>query len=109
MRNLFFLGKVQFEEMVLDSLTSHTVSSFATLRMTRPDLSFHEKLSSAFEPCLMLGRTGGSLLSHSHVHLSYKWLVTIAITLGMFMSLMDSTIVNVAIPQMQHAFGADIH
>src|SRR5690349_12535843 len=27
----------------------------------------------------------------------------------MFMSLMDSTIVNVAIPQMQHAFGADIH
>jgi MFS family permease len=27
----------------------------------------------------------------------------------MFMSLMDSTIVNVAIPQMQRAFSADIH
>src|SRR5947209_4779526 len=49
-----------------------------------------------------------SLVSLSKVHISYKWLVTIAITLGMFMSLMDSTIVNVAIPQMQHAFGADI-
>src|SRR2546427_12329240 len=45
----------------------------------------------------------------SKVHISYKWLVTIAITLGMFMSLMDSTIVNVAIPQMQQTFGADIH
>ena len=42
------------------------------------------------------------------VHLDYKWWVTIAVTLGMFMSLMDSTIVIVAIPQMQRAFGADI-
>ena len=33
----------------------------------------------------------------------------IAVTLGMFMSLMDHTIVNVAIPQMQLAFGAEIH
>lgn len=32
----------------------------------------------------------------------------IAVTLGMLMSLMDSTIVNVAIPQMQHSFGASI-
>lgn len=43
------------------------------------------------------------------IHLAYKWWVTIAVTLGMFMSLMDSTIVIVAIPQMQKAFGADIH
>ena len=50
-----------------------------------------------------------SLVSLSKVHLSYKWVVTIAITLGMFMSLMDSTIVNVAIPQMQQSFGADLH
>lgn len=41
--------------------------------------------------------------------LEYQWLVTISVTLGMFMSLMDSTIVNVAIPQMQRAFHADIH
>ena len=47
--------------------------------------------------------------SFSTLHLSYKWIVTIAITLGMFMSLMDSTIVIVAIPQMQRTFGADIH
>lgn len=42
------------------------------------------------------------------VRIADKWLVMIAITLGMFMSLMDHTIVNVAIPQMQRAFGADI-
>ncbi len=51
------------------------------------------------------------MLFHSHIkiHLDYKWWVTIAVTLGMFMSLMDSTIVIVAIPQMQKAFGVDIH
>ena len=48
-------------------------------------------------------------LSLSKVHIAYKWLVTISATLGMLMSLMDSTIVNVAIPHMQSAFGADIH
>jgi DHA2 family multidrug resistance protein len=46
---------------------------------------------------------------NSKIHLDYKWWVTIAVTLGMFMSLMDSTIVIVAIPQMQRAFGVDIH
>jgi len=44
-----------------------------------------------------------------NVHIAYKWQVTIAVILGMFMSLMDMTIVNVAIPQMQRGFGADIH
>src|SRR5437762_11879823 len=48
------------------------------------------------------------LHSLSKIDLSYKWWITIAVTLGMFMSLMDSTIVIVAIPQMQHSFGADI-
>lgn len=53
----------------------------------------------------------GIMLFHSHtkIGLAYKWWVTIAVTIGMFMSLMDSTIVIVAIPQMQKAFGADIH
>ncbi len=45
-----------------------------------------------------------SLVSRSKVHLSYKWLVTIAITFGMFMSLMDSTIVNVALPSLARQF-----
>lgn len=48
-------------------------------------------------------------LSRITVSIAYKWLVTIAVSLGMFMSLMDMTIVNVAIPQMQSSFGADIH
>jgi EmrB/QacA subfamily drug resistance transporter len=44
-----------------------------------------------------------------NVQIAYKWQVTIAVVLGMIMSLMDMTMVNVAIPQMQHEFGANIH
>ena len=47
--------------------------------------------------------------SFAGARIADKWLITIAVTLGMFMSLLDHTIVNVAIPQMQRAFGADIH
>lgn len=42
------------------------------------------------------------------LNLADKWWVMIAVSLGMFMSLLDSTIVNVAIPQMQRDFGADL-
>ncbi len=42
------------------------------------------------------------------LRLADKWLILIAVTLGMFMSLMDSTVVNVAIPQMQMAFNAGV-
>jgi EmrB/QacA subfamily drug resistance transporter len=41
--------------------------------------------------------------------LEYTWAVAIVVSLGMLMSMMDSTIVNVAIPEMQHAFGANLH
>src|SRR5262249_16203879 len=40
--------------------------------------------------------------------LEYKWWVTVVVSLGMLMSMMDSTIVNIAIPHMQHAFGASL-
>jgi DHA2 family multidrug resistance protein len=42
------------------------------------------------------------------VRIADKWWVTIAVTLGMLMSIMDSTIVNVAIPTLRSVFGADI-
>ena len=48
-------------------------------------------------------------LSRFQVRLAYKWWVTLAVALGMLMSLMDSTIVNIAIPQMQRAFTANLH
>lgn len=41
--------------------------------------------------------------------LSYKWLVAIVVILGAFMSILDQTVVNIAIPRLQNAFGADIH
>src|SRR5215469_13567904 len=39
---------------------------------------------------------------------AYKWIVAIVVIFGIFMSILDSTIVNVAIPRLQNAFGADL-
>ncbi|MDQ2902777.1 MAG: multidrug efflux MFS transporter [Chloroflexota bacterium] len=41
--------------------------------------------------------------------LSYKWIVAMVVIIGVFMSILDQTIVNIAIPRLQTAFGADIH
>ncbi len=41
--------------------------------------------------------------------LNYKWIVAMVVILGVFMSILDQTIVNIAIPRLQIAFGADIH
>jgi EmrB/QacA subfamily drug resistance transporter len=49
-----------------------------------------------------------SAASHLSTRIAEKWLVLIAVTLGMLMSLMDMTMVNVAIPAMQAAFDADV-
>ncbi|HEY3991387.1 MAG TPA: DHA2 family efflux MFS transporter permease subunit [Ktedonobacteraceae bacterium] len=41
--------------------------------------------------------------------LSYKWIVTIVIVFGMFMTILDSTIVNIAITRLQTSFGASLN
>ena len=41
--------------------------------------------------------------------LEYKWLVTLVVIFGAFMSILDQTIVNIAIPRLQNAFGADLN
>ena len=41
--------------------------------------------------------------------LAYKWIVGIVVIFGLFMSVLDTTIVNIAIPRLQTAFGADLH
>jgi DHA2 family multidrug resistance protein len=41
--------------------------------------------------------------------LEYKWIVALVVVIGVFMSILDQTIVNIAIPRLQTAFGADIH
>src|SRR5258708_39715362 len=46
--------------------------------------------------------TGGALL------MARKWWTLTAVVAGMFMLLMDVTIVNVALPQIQKAFGASL-
>lgn len=47
-------------------------------------------------------------LARPNGRIAYKWLVTVSVTLGMFMSLMDHTIVNVAIPTLRGVFGVDL-
>ena len=39
----------------------------------------------------------------------YKWLVAIAFVAGLFMDIMDATIVNVALPTISREFGADLN
>src|SRR5947199_9666589 len=41
--------------------------------------------------------------------MQYKWIVATVVILGVFMSILDQTIVNIAIPRIQTAFGPDIH
>lgn len=41
--------------------------------------------------------------------LDYRWILAMVVILGVFMSILDQTIVNIAIPRLQTAFGADIH
>jgi EmrB/QacA subfamily drug resistance transporter len=40
---------------------------------------------------------------------SYKWIVVIVAIFGTLMSAVDKTIINIAIPQIQDAFGTDLH
>ena len=40
--------------------------------------------------------------------LSYKWLVLMVVIFGLFMVIMDITIVNIAVPNLQTDFGASL-
>jgi MFS family permease len=40
--------------------------------------------------------------------MSYKWVVATVVIFGTFMSILDTTIVNIAIPRLQTAFGAGL-
>lgn len=50
-----------------------------------------------------------SPLHKRNQRLSYKWMVVIVAIFGTLMSAVDKTIITIAIPQIQHAFGADLH
>jgi DHA2 family multidrug resistance protein len=40
--------------------------------------------------------------------LAYKWIVLLVVMFGAFMSILDQTIVNIAIPRLESAFGTDL-
>jgi EmrB/QacA subfamily drug resistance transporter len=39
---------------------------------------------------------------------AYKWIVALVVIFGLFMTILDGTIVNIAIPRLQNVFGADL-
>ena len=39
----------------------------------------------------------------------YKWLVICAVVFGVFMAILDSTIVNITLPKLEAVFGADLN
>src|SRR5690348_11622181 len=40
---------------------------------------------------------------------SYRWWVLVTVVFGAFVSILDNTIVNTALPKIQAIFGADLH
>src|SRR5947199_4583672 len=40
--------------------------------------------------------------------LAYKWIVAMVVIFGLFMTILDATIVNIAIPRLQNVFGASL-
>src|SRR3954452_3758588 len=50
-----------------------------------------------------------SLNSANFLGLEYKWLVAIAVIFGLFMAVLDTTVVNIALPKLQAVFGATLN
>ncbi len=48
-------------------------------------------------------------LGQNMLGLEYKWLVTIAVIFGLFMAVLDQTVVNIALPKLQAVFGATLN
>src|SRR4051812_43706400 len=40
---------------------------------------------------------------------SYKWIVVMVVVFGSFMSILDQTVINNALPRLQSAFGVDFN
>ena len=60
------------------------------------DSRYNPAISSAYND--EVGRGG----------IPYKWLVVVAVVFGIFMSVLDATIVNIALAKLQAVFGADL-
>jgi DHA2 family multidrug resistance protein len=50
----------------------------------------------------------GRFESLHHEHVSYRWWVLANVMIGTFMAVLDATIVNVGLPKIMAAFGADV-
>src|SRR5262245_636802 len=67
---------------------------------------------SAAQSLQPAGRAGGPLgqpAARNFLGLEYKWLVTIAVIFGLFMAVLDATVVNIALPKLQAVFGASLN
>jgi EmrB/QacA subfamily drug resistance transporter len=73
---------------------------------------------STAEPLQPAGRAAGSIgpsaprpqpVVGNFLGLEYKWLVAIAVIFGLFMAVLDTTVVNIALPKLQAVFGATLN
>ena len=55
-----------------------------------------------------VAETAGKRRSEGSLLMARKWWTLTAVVAGVFMLLLDVTIVNVALPQIQQAFGASL-
>src|SRR6266702_254369 len=62
--------------------------------------------SEIFAYCEING--DGGRTKERRVLMSYKWTVACVVIFGIFMRVLDSTIVNIAIPRLESAFGAGL-
>jgi EmrB/QacA subfamily drug resistance transporter len=53
--------------------------------------------------------TASSSAAQRSSRFAYKWVVTMVVIFGAFMSILDQTIVNIAVPRLQTAFGANLN
>src|SRR5262245_45500569 len=68
---------------------------------------------SAAEPLQPAGRVATPRqrqpVAGNFLGLEYKWLVAIAVIFGLFMAVLDTTVVNIALPKLQAVFGATLN
>src|SRR5579859_1092144 len=76
-------------------------TSFATIFITSSMRFSFRRRSLYMQANTQARRQGGRL--------EYKWIVAMVTIIAVFMSILDQTIVNIAVPRLQSAFGADLH
>lgn len=72
-------------------------------------MSTAESIQPAGQGAAPAGRQPRQPVAGNFLGLEYKWLVAIAVIFGLFMAVLDATVVNIALPKLQAVFGATLN